>query len=151
MAPSSKEVTFGDLTIREYPIILGDQPYFTGFPITFGWFYANTETTRNMELYEYHKSQRHVPSTKSKKRLFIPVQKRSQMLLDAGYSQEQIIRGALEVAEIKRLRSETMMKFHKEQQGFGKISKNFMTGFNNLVIGVGPKLVKATTITARTA
>jgi hypothetical protein len=151
MASSLKEVTFGDITVREYPIILGDHPSCTGVPITIGWDYGDTETTRNFELYEYHKSQRGVSSSKSKKRLFIPVQKRSQMLLEAGYTQEQIITRALEVAEIKRLRAETAMKAQNEQQGFGRISKNFMTGFNNLVIGVGPKLVKATTITARTA
>lgn len=150
MASSLKEVTFGDITIREYPIILGDHPSCIGVPITIDWDYYG-ETTRNFELHEYHRSQRRVPSSGSKKHLFIPVQKRSQMLLDAGYTQQQIIGRALEVAEIKRLRAESAMKAQKEQQGFGKISRTFMTGFNNLVIGVGPKLVKATTFTARTA
>jgi hypothetical protein len=36
MAPS-KQVTFGDLTIIEYPIILGDNPACTGCPITIDW------------------------------------------------------------------------------------------------------------------
>ena len=34
---SQKQVTFGDLTIKEYPIILGDHPSCTGAPITIGW------------------------------------------------------------------------------------------------------------------
>ena len=34
---SEKQVTFGDLTITEYPIILGDNPACHGAPITIGW------------------------------------------------------------------------------------------------------------------
>ncbi|OEU16272.1 hypothetical protein FRACYDRAFT_268939 [Fragilariopsis cylindrus CCMP1102] len=150
MASSLKEVTFGDITIREYPIILGDHPSCTGVPITIDWDYYG-ETTRNFELHEYHRSQHRVTGSGSKKHLFIPVQKRSQMLLDAGYTQQQIIGRALKVAEIKRLRAESVMKAQKEQLGLGKISRTLMTGLNNLVIGVRPKLVKATTITARSA
>ena len=33
----SKQVRFGDLTITEYPIILGDNPSCNGAPITIGW------------------------------------------------------------------------------------------------------------------
>merc|ERR1711935_563250 len=83
-------VTFGDLTIIEYPIILGDNPACTGCPITIGWDPIGKHT-RNLELYEYTRTQ----SRLSRRKLVIPVQKRSQMLLDAGYTQDQIIKRAL--------------------------------------------------------
>ena len=34
---ATKQVTFGDLTIREFPIIMGDNPACTGCPITMDW------------------------------------------------------------------------------------------------------------------
>ncbi len=34
---AQKQVTFGDLTITEYPIIMGDNPACNGCPITIGW------------------------------------------------------------------------------------------------------------------
>jgi hypothetical protein len=49
--------------------------------------------TRNLELYEFTRS------CLGREKLVIPVQKRSRMLLEAGYTQEEIILRALEVAE----------------------------------------------------
>merc|ERR1711935_918175 len=137
-------VTFGDLTIIEYPIILGDNPACTGCPITIDWEPIGKHT-RNLELYEYTRTQ----SRQSRRKLVIPVQKRSQMLLDAGYTQDQIVKRALEIAEVKIQREETN-KSH-QLQGFGKFSKNFKATFSKLnIVGVGPKPSK-TTVIARSA
>ena len=100
--------------------------------------------TRNLELYEYTRTSTRV----SRRKLVIPVQKRSQMLLDAGYTQKQIIKRALEVAEIKNEREETIKS--QQLQGFGKFSKNFRATFAKLNIAAGPKLSK-TTVIARSA
>jgi len=105
-----------------------------------------------MELVEYIKT---TQRRGGKRRLVIPVQKRSQMLLDAGYTQEEIIQSALNVAEIKCEREETLRTLKTPQtsktpQGFGKLSKTFMSGFNSLKIGVDPKPSK-TTVSARSA
>merc|ERR1712025_591251 len=101
--------------------------------------------TRNPELYEYTRMQ----SRQSRRKLVIPVQKRSQMLLDAGYTQEQIIRRALEMAEIKNQREETI-KSH-QLQGFGKFSKNFRATFSKLNIAVVGLKPSKTTVIARSA
>ena len=178
-----KEVTFGDLTIREYPIILGDNPACTGVPITIDWdYYVDTGTTRNLELYEYIKAKKrrrrnkanntsnnnaaginHKSNTKKDICLRIPVTKRSQMLLDAGYTQNEILQCALEVLEIQKQRAESRNDQQQQQKikrpGFGKSLsvKNF---FNKLkIIGSGvlvptatkPPTLKATPVTARTA
>merc|ERR1712194_691985 len=139
---SKKKVTFGDLTISEYPIILGDNPACTGCPITMDWEPMRTYT-RNLELHEYTKTQQR----RNRRKLVIPIQRRSQMLLDAGYTEEQIIIRALQVAETKNEREETI-KSH-QLQGFGKFSKNFRATFSKLNIA-GPKPSK-TTVIARSA
>ena len=92
---------------------------------------------RNMGLYEYTRTQRR---HHGKKRLvMIPVQMRSQMLLDAGFTQEEIIERALEVAEIQRQREETTLAYltrgssSSQFHGFGKLlSKNYMSGLKSL-------------------
>ncbi len=98
--------------------------------------------TRNLELYEYTRG----PNRVSRRKLVIPVQKRSQMLLDAGYTQEQIIKRALQVAEIKNEREESIKD--GDVQGFGKFSKSFKATFAKLNISNGPK---KTTVIARSA
>ena len=37
MSPQQNQVTFGDLTITEFPVIMGDNPACQGCPITIGW------------------------------------------------------------------------------------------------------------------
>mmetsp|Transcript_6075 Transcript_6075/g.14716 ORF Transcript_6075/g.14716 Transcript_6075/m.14716 type:complete len:142 (+) Transcript_6075:118-543(+) len=141
MSPQQKQVTFGDLTITEFPIIMGYNPACQGCPITIGWEPMGTHT-RNLELYEYTRG----PNRVSRRKLVIPVQKRSQMLLDAGYTQEQIIKRALQVAEIKNEREESIKD--GDVQGFGKFSKSFKATFAKLNISNGPK---KTTVIARSA
>merc|ERR1712146_446240 len=86
------------------------------------------------------------------KKLVIPVQKRSQMLLDAGYTQEEIIKRAVEVQTIQTLRQESACDAQNVQNGgFGKLfSKNFISGFNKLSLGVtSQRPVKKNSPTAR--
>merc|ERR1712157_153813 len=118
----------------------------TGCPITIDWEPIGTYT-RNLELYEYTRTQ----SRQHRRKLVIPVQKRSQILLNAGFTQEQIITRALEVADTKSQRAETI-KSH-QLQGFGKFSKNFKstfsklnTGFVLVKDGIVPKPSKTTVI-----
>jgi len=86
----------------------------------------------------------------------MPIVKRSQLLLDAGYTREQIIKRVLEVAEIRRLRAESTLDISsssKNNNGFGKFSKDIIGGLSKFaMIGVGSnKPTKARTVTARTA
>mmetsp|Transcript_13316 Transcript_13316/g.37486 ORF Transcript_13316/g.37486 Transcript_13316/m.37486 type:complete len:145 (+) Transcript_13316:240-674(+) len=144
MTTRSKQVRFGDLTITEYPIILGDNPACNGAPITIGWEPIRTYT-RNLELYEYTRTHRR----HGRKKLVIPVQKRSQILLDAGYTEEEIIKAALKVAQIKSQREETLNE--SQQKGFDKFSSNIRKGFSKLKIDMsGPKPPKPSVV-ARSA
>ena len=124
-----KEVTFGtQLTIREYPIIMGDNPAANGCPITLGW-KVLAENKRNFELYEYARANLRVHG---KKKLFLSIPRRSQLLLDAGYTQDQIVKRALEMAELQHLRQLSI----QDGKGGGLLAKNFLKGFNLMTLGV---------------
>ena len=159
---SKKELTFAEvLTIREYPIILGDNPACKqGAPIQIGWDVMNCYT-RNLELYEYTRAE---SRTQNKKRLPMPFVKRSQMLLDAGYTREQIIQRVFEVADRQKLLADSLLDAvssssksnYNNSSGFGKFSKEIILGGSSkftLIAGVGSntKPTKARTVTARTA
>ncbi|VEU35759.1 unnamed protein product [Pseudo-nitzschia multistriata] len=101
--------------------------------------------TRNLELYEYTRMQRR----HGRKKLVIPVQKRSQMLLDAGYTEEQIIKRALEVAQIKTQRAETLNE--PKQNGFDKFSSSLVKSFSKLKIDKSGNKPPKTTVAARSA
>jgi len=93
------------------------------------------------------------------------------MLLDAGYTREQIIQRVLEVAEIRQLRAETvstldaprsLLSSLSKNSGLGKFSKDLISfpkdimsefsKFGPMMLGVGPaKPTKAVTVIARTA
>jgi hypothetical protein len=101
-----KQVRFGDLTIREYPMVLGEHPNCSsGVPVQIGW-EPQSVSTRNLELYEYMRGERR----HGKRQLCIPVQKRAQLLLRNGCSLEEIGAATLQVAETKKNRAETLRK-----------------------------------------
>ena len=100
-----KQVSFGDLTIREYPIELGDHPSVSsGAPSQIGWTPLSS-TTRNLELYEYCKANSDSSPRKASR---IPVEKRGLLLIQAGYSLEEIGNAAMEADLHKKLRAETL-------------------------------------------
>jgi len=125
-----KEVTFSPtLKIREYPIIMGDNPAANGCPITLGW-KVLAENNRNFELYEYARENLRVHG---KKKLFMSIPRRSQLLLDAGYTQDQIVKRALEMAELQHLRQ---LSIQDGKGGGGVFAKQFLKGFNLMTLGV---------------
>jgi len=174
-AQAKNEVTFDqNITIQEYPIILGDNPSCAGAPITIGWKVLRT-THRNLHLFEYtnvidrcqRERTRSMPiHITGCRQLSIP--KRSQLLLDAGYTQDQITQRVLEVDVIKKLRAESARETKNSinqqllvpVQGFGKfLAKNIKlltigsigghggVGVNNKL----PPLKRTTTVTAPSA
>jgi hypothetical protein len=123
-----KQVSFSELTIAEYPMILGDHPSCSvGPPLQLDW-NPQTITTRNLELYEYCRSER-----RQRKQLAIPVQKRTHLLLKGGYSLEEIAESALTVASVKSHRRETIAnqgwdRFNIIMETTGKLPKGIMNG-----------------------
>ena len=129
MAPemiSQKHVSFGDLTIADYPIIIGDNPACTaGCPITIGWEPIESYT-RNIDVYEFARTGSRLKGRK----LILPVKKRSEMLLYAGYTSKEIIDRVLEIDEYKDQRAKTVKSLNVN--GLGKFSRNFRSMIKKL-------------------
>eukprot|EP00339_Tiarina_fusa_P027761 CAMPEP_0117026962 /NCGR_PEP_ID=MMETSP0472-20121206/19766_1 /TAXON_ID=693140 ORGANISM="Tiarina fusus, Strain LIS" /NCGR_SAMPLE_ID=MMETSP0472 /ASSEMBLY_ACC=CAM_ASM_000603 /LENGTH=145 /DNA_ID=CAMNT_0004734103 /DNA_START=46 /DNA_END=483 /DNA_ORIENTATION=+ len=132
---SSKQVTFGDLTIKEYPMEIGDHPSVSGgAPVQIGWEPQET-LVRNLDLYEHMRGDRR----HGRRELAIPVQTRGQILLRAGYSLEQIGNAALKVDETKKLRADTVRRQGWDRANMvlettGKLPKGILGSFANVLM-----------------
>jgi hypothetical protein len=140
----NKLVRFGDLTIREYPMELGDHPSCSsGAPVQLGW-EPQAVSKRNLELYEYVRGERR----RGRRELAIPVQRRGQLLLQAGYSLEEIGNAAMEVQTIKKLRSDTLKNQGWDRANLilettGKLPRGIVSGLASLVIKPTQNTVQA--------
>mmetsp|Transcript_4060 Transcript_4060/g.7535 ORF Transcript_4060/g.7535 Transcript_4060/m.7535 type:complete len:145 (+) Transcript_4060:185-619(+) len=143
----TKKVCFDELSIREYPFILGDNPACScGAPVSIGWKYQESYS-RNLDLYEYTRAER------KEKVQRLPVQRRAQILLNAGYSLDQIASATMKVDEVKKMRADSLKasglgdRAKLLLENTGKLPKELFTGMANLLV------VKPTksTITARSA
>jgi hypothetical protein len=123
---SSKSVSFGDVQVREFPMILGDNPACSsGAPVSIDWDHVDEFTLTVNDA----KSAR---SGRSKKT--ISVTKRAQMLMGSGYSIEDIAEAVLLIEEIKMNRFESSNstnlgdRVHVLLKNTGKLPKGLMKG-----------------------
>jgi hypothetical protein len=114
----TKQVTFGNLTIHEHALELGDNPACScGAPLTISW-KAHNSITRNLELYEYMRGSRRY----GRKQLAMEVTDRAKLLLSSGYDIVEIANATMEVDEIKKQRAESLKGTNLER--FGKMMAN---------------------------
>jgi hypothetical protein len=141
----NKQVRFGDLTIREYPMELGEHPSCSaGAPVQLGW-KPQSVSKRNLDLYEYVRGER---PRRGRKELAIPLQIRGKILLQAGYSPEEIGNAAMEVAKIKKLRSDTLKNQGWDRANIilettGKLPRGIVNGLASLVVKPTQNTVQA--------
>lgn len=149
---NGKSVSFGSLTVTEYPIVLGDNPACTGCPISIDWTPINRYSC-DIDLYEQFRrlgrSRRNcsgdtalsassrrsfsvVPSggggssaKATRRKLILSVRTRTQMLLDAGYTPEQIITRTLEMADIRDGREESVKRSNSSSSLFFSKSSQY--------------------------
>jgi hypothetical protein len=140
----NKQIRFGDLTIREYPMELGDHPSCSsGAPVQLGW-EPQSVSKRNLNLYEYVRGERR----RGRRELAIPAQRRGQILLQAGYSLEEIGNAAMEVENTKKLRSDTLKKKGWDRANIilettGKLPRGIVNGLASLVVKPTQNTVQA--------
>lgn len=85
----------------------------------------------------------------------IPVQKRAMLLLESGYTLDDIADATLEVEEVKKQRADSLKGSPMERAGSilektGKLPKGLLTNLSKMV--VKPKMVvKRNTVLARSA
>ena len=94
-----QRLCFGDLTILEFGIILGDNPYCVGAPIQQAWVPCN-KTVVDVDYYEFHR-----PKRFARKEAFkIPAGDRERMLLEIGYSPMEILAACEEGLKVRQKR-----------------------------------------------
>jgi hypothetical protein len=144
ISSNTNQVRFGDLTIREYPMVLGEHPCCSsGAPVQIGWEPLSV-STRNMELHEYMRGERR----HGKKQLGISVQKRAHLLLRAGYSLEEIGDATLKVEETKKNRADTLkhMKWDRANmmlETTGAFPKGIVNGVTKFLVKPKKNTVQA--------
>ena len=107
MSASSPRVQFSTITIREYPIEVGDNPATVrGIPLTIGWEYERSYTL-DVEDFEWVR-----PVRRSKTELKTESLDRLRMLKAMGYSREELQQHTREVNRARERRQRTRQRLH---------------------------------------
>jgi hypothetical protein len=102
---TKKQLTFGDVTIYEHPMKLGNHPSCSvGAPVEIGWDCQDTDV-QDLDMYEFF---RRTERRHGRKALMIPVQERGRILLQAGYTIHEIGEAACEVEKVRKQRAESL-------------------------------------------
>ena len=105
--PPLRNVNFGTVNIREYPIIPGDNPGgICGPPLTIDWEHQR-EMTAPVDKYEEAR-----PARRSLYEISIPATVRQQLLRNSGYSMGRIQRSTKEANIIRNRRKSTVGLSH---------------------------------------
>jgi len=105
---TEKQVFFYEVSIREYPRILGDNPAVTeGVPLALDWDHQNQYKV-NVEMYEFTRAP---VRRKSRRKLMMSSTTRFRTLIEAGYSLEDIGDVAMEVRNAKAQRLKSVQAF----------------------------------------
>jgi len=105
---AEKQVFFYEVSIREYPQILGDNPAVTeGVPLALDWDHQNQYKV-NVEMYEFTRAP---VRRKSRRKLMMSSTTRFRTLIEAGYSLEDIGDAAMEVRNAKAQRLKSVQAF----------------------------------------
>mmetsp|Transcript_24781 Transcript_24781/g.60878 ORF Transcript_24781/g.60878 Transcript_24781/m.60878 type:complete len:145 (-) Transcript_24781:178-612(-) len=129
----TKQVAFSTCTIQEYPVILGDNPACAnGVPITLGWEPVQSSTTE-VELHDFMRAKQR----RHGKELILPVQDRTQMVMSAGATMEEVADIVLQVDQIRKERAETF-----NTSDFGEKMQVFQEKLERLPKGIAKNLLK---------
>lgn len=115
-------VRFGTVEIRSYPVILGNNPSpSAGPPVGIGWQH-DPEATLKKDIDSYEESRASVGSRRSKaEHLKIAASAREEMLLEAGYSREEIRLATLRAQKDKLRRVESLRLLNQYGSLFMKV------------------------------
>ena len=101
---SRRSVSFQSVKIREYPIMLGENPAVSsGNAITIGW---DPIAERSVEIeiddYELSRGERRTPE-----QIILPLKVRDLMLREGGFTTSQMVRAEKEINLVRRRRKQT--------------------------------------------
>lgn len=101
-----QKVCFADLYIREFPLILGDNPYCVGAPLQLSW-KASNETVLDIDFFEFTRDPR-----RGKKKMHIAGVERELYLLSIGHNLSEIVEAS---EKGKKVRKERFSSFHNKK------------------------------------
>jgi hypothetical protein len=102
-----QKLSFGTISIREYPICLGDNPGGTGgAPLTIEWNHQS-EASLDFELYEGSRPQR-----RTQAELSMPASVRFDILRAAGFSRQEIQQAVKQANIVRSRRRRTVEMMH---------------------------------------
>ena len=101
-----QNLQFGDLEIREFPLVMGDNPHCEGAPLQLSWKPCN-ESVVDVDFYEFTRDPR-----RSKKKMHMVGVDREIYLLSVGYSMNEIIAAG---EKGRKVRKERYNSFHNKK------------------------------------
>jgi hypothetical protein len=111
-----KSVSFGDITIRDHPMIIGDSVPGCGVPLTIDW-EAQSEVVLKVEDYEDYR-----PERRRGRSMIMPPNIRASMAMSSGCTMREISRA---ISECERIRKERASSLPSEK--LSRISKVMRT------------------------
>lgn len=103
-----KEVCFASVQVREYPVVLGDNPSCTsGPPITLAWDH-DADAIISCTIDEWENERRDY--RRSRQEIHVPASVRREWLLDAGYSASQLQESVETLQKERQLRRSSFDK-----------------------------------------
>jgi hypothetical protein len=111
-----KSVRFGDITIRDHPMIIGDSVPSCGAPLTIGW-EAQSEVVLKVEEYEEYR-----PERRRGRAMIMPPTVRASLAMNSGCTMGEISRAASECERIRRERASS-----QPSEKWSRISKVMRT------------------------
>jgi hypothetical protein len=154
----TKKVTFGEVTVTEFPIALGSNPACSaGCPIEMAWILKKDNTTNvsiDLSMYEYLRTAKsggggggggQLPKRRvqqQRKELLLSVTTRARLLMQAGYSLDEIGNATMTVELIQKQRRETLQKSGWAKLGTllettGKLPKGIMNMSGDILLTTG--------------
>uniref|UniRef100_A0A6U2PXV6 Uncharacterized protein n=1 Tax=Leptocylindrus danicus TaxID=163516 RepID=A0A6U2PXV6_9STRA len=98
----NKKVSFSSIEIREFNVVLGDNPCAYGPSLSLGW---NCHRNFTMEVDNYEESK---PVRRSQKQMQLPRYVRERILMDFGFSRREMNEAIEESTVIKKQRQQTV-------------------------------------------
>ena len=110
---SERKVHFTTVSVRHYPIILGNNPFVTSGPsLELAWEYESSMNEMNIPLDSYEAF--HAPIRRSEWDLALSRGERESQLLESGCTREEIAMAIRETSRIKSQRAQTALNIKME-------------------------------------
>ena len=104
-----RSVTFSTVEVREYPMILGDNPAVSGGPpVTIDWI------PLSRKLFEIEKHIRMTPEPRRKSfQMIMPIYHRELLLKNSGYTKNELLEAKRQIDCIRAQRLATITRLHR--------------------------------------